>query len=131
MIDVKQLQTIIENLITSSMREVRDDRDLLDSFSPNQFLSKMNLINHINDLNILNKDSEIVIFGSWYGSILIPAFYKEVKKITCIDQDSKVISRAKHNLFKDLNVDFITGDVFEFRDLIKILICLLIQVVNI
>ena len=80
MIDVKQLQTIIENLITSSMREVRDDRDLLDSFSPNQFLSKMNLINHINDLNILDKDSEIVIFGSWYGSILIPAFYKEVKK---------------------------------------------------
>ena len=81
MIDVKQLQTIIENLITSSMREVRDDRDLLDSFSPNQFLSKMNLINHINDLNILDKDSEIVIFGSWYGSILIPAFYNKVKKI--------------------------------------------------
>jgi len=119
MIDVKQLQTIIENLITSSMREVRDDRDLLDSFSPNQFLSKMNLINHINDLNILDKDSEIVIFGSWYGSILIPAFYKEVKKITCIDQDPKVISRAKHNLFKDLNVDFITGDVFQFRDQYK------------
>jgi len=119
MIDVKQLQTIIENLITSSMREVRDDKDLLDSFSPNQFLSKMNLINHINNLNILDKDSEIVIFGSWYGSILIPAFYKEVKKITCIDQDPKVISRAKHNLFKDLNVDFITGDVFEFRDQYK------------
>ena len=119
MIDVKQLQIIIENLITSSMREVRDDKDLLDSFSPNQFLSKMNLINHINNLNILDKDSEIVIFGSWYGSILIPAFYKEVKKITCIDQDPKVISRAKHNLFKDLNVDFITGDVFEFRDQYK------------
>ena len=62
MIDVKQLQTIIENLITSSMREVRDDRDLLDSFSPNQFLSKMNLINHIKSLNFLNKDSEIVVF---------------------------------------------------------------------
>ena len=119
LITQKQLQTIIENLITSSMREVRDDRDLLDSFSPNQFLSKMNLINHINDLNILDKDSEIVIFGSWYGSILIPAFYKEVKKITCIDQDPKVISRAKHNLFKDLNVDFITGDVFQFRDQYK------------
>ena len=58
MIDVKQLQIIIENLITSSMREVRDDKDLLDSFSPNQFLSKMNLINHINNLNILDKDSE-------------------------------------------------------------------------
>lgn len=117
--DVKLLQNIITNLISSSMREVREDKDLLDSYSPNQFLSKLNLINHIKSLNILNKDSEIVIFGSWYGSILIPAFYDEVKKITCIDQDPKVISRAKYNLFKDLDVDFITGDVFEFRDQYK------------
>jgi len=101
------------------MREVREDKALLDSYSPNQFLSKLNLINHIRSLNILNKDSEIVIFGSWYGSILIPAFYDEVKKITCIDQDPKVISRAKHNLFKDLDIDFIAGDVFEFRDQYK------------
>jgi hypothetical protein len=101
------------------MREVREDKDLLDSYSPNQFLSKLNLINHIRSLDILNKNSEIVIFGSWYGSILIPAFYDEVKKITCIDQDPKVISRAKYNLFKDLDVDFITGDVFEFRDQYK------------
>ena len=46
------------------MREVRDDRDLLDSFSPNQFKSKLKSVEHINKLNILNKDSEIVIFGS-------------------------------------------------------------------
>src|SRR5210317_2337756 len=129
MIDIKQLQTILENLITQSMRNFANtpnldknrlkqlrQKDVLDSFSPNQFLSKMNLIKYIKSLNILNKDSEIVIFGSWYGSILIPAFYDEVKKITCIDQDPKVISRAKHNLFKDLDIDFITGDVFEFRD---------------
>ena len=118
-INEKTLQNIITNLISSSMREVREDKDLLDSYSPNQFLSKLNLINHIRSLDILNKDSEIVIFGSWYGSILIPAFYDEVKKITCIDQDPKVISRAKYNLFKDLDVDFITGDVFEFRDQYK------------
>ena len=117
--DLKLLQNIITNLISSSMREVREDKDLLDSYSPNQFLSKLNLINHIRSLDILNKDSEIVIFGSWYGSILIPAFYDEVKRITCIDQDPKVISRAKYNLFKDLDVDFITGDVFEFRDSFK------------
>ena len=133
MIDVKQLQTIIDNLITQSMRDFANtpdldknrlrqlrQKDVLDSFSPNQFLSKMNLINHIKSLNILDKDTEIVIFGSWYGSILIPAFYNEVKKITCIDQDPKVISRAKYNLFKDLDVDFITGDVFDkFRDQYK------------
>jgi len=118
-INEKTLQNIITNLISSSMREVREDKDLLDSYSPNQFLSKLNLINHIKSLNILNKDSEIVIFGSWYGSILIPAFYDDVKKITCIDLDPKVISRAKYNLFKDLDIDFITGDVFEFRDQYK------------
>ena len=101
------------------MREVREDKDLLDSFSPNQFKSKLKLVEHIDKLNILTKNSEIVIFGSWYGSILIPAFYNKVKKITCIDQDAKVISRAKYNLFKDFNVDFITGDVFEFRDSFK------------
>ena len=101
------------------MREVREDKDLLDSFSPNQFKSKLKLVEHIDKLDILTKNSEIVIFGSWYGSILIPAFYNKVKKITCIDQDAKVISRAKYNLFKDFNVDFITGDVFEFRESYK------------
>src|SRR6056300_1191685 len=111
MIDLQLLKNIME--------EVRENKDLLDSFSPNQFKSKLTLVNHIKSLNILNKDSEIVIFGSWYGSILIPAFYNDVKKITCIDQDTKVISRAKYNIFKDLDIDFITGDVFEFRDQYK------------
>ena len=110
-IDLKLLKNIME--------EVRENKDLLDSFSPNQFKSKLKLVEHINKLNILTKNSEIVIFGSWYGSILIPAFYNKVKKITCIDQDAKVISRAKYNLFKDFNVDFITGDVFEFRNIFK------------
>ena len=115
--DINFLKNILDNLITSSMREVRENKDLLDSFSPNQFKSKLNLINHIKSLNILNKDSEIVIFGSWYGSILIPAFYDEVKKITAIDINPKTISIAKYKLFKDYNVEFITGDVFEkYRD---------------
>ena len=70
------------DLFKNIMEEARDNTDLLDSYSPNQFKSKENLINHIKSLNILNKDSEIVIFGSWYGSILIPAFYNQVKKIT-------------------------------------------------
>jgi SAM-dependent methyltransferase len=113
-VDIKILQNIITNLISSSMRELRDDKDLLDSFSPNQFKSKLKLINHIENLNILNEDSEIVIFGCWYGSILIPAFYNKVKKITAIDIDPKVISRAKYNLFKDTNVDFISKDVFDW-----------------
>ena len=61
--DIKLIQRIIENLIASSMKEVGDNKDLLDSYSPNQFKSKLNLIDHVKSLNILNKNSEIVIFG--------------------------------------------------------------------
>ena len=131
MIDVNILQNILDNLITVPMKDFANTsdlnknrlrqlrhQDLLDSFSPNQFKSKLNLINHIKSLNILNKDSEIVIFGSWYGSILIPAFYNEVKKITAIDLDSHAMYTAKHKLFKDYNIDFITADIFEdYRDM--------------
>jgi hypothetical protein len=108
------------NLLKNIMEEVRENKDLLDSLSPNQFKSKLTLVNHVKSLNILNENSEIVIFGSWYGSILIPAFYNDVKKITAIDLDAKVISKAKYKIFKDYNVDFITGDVFEsFRESYK------------
>jgi SAM-dependent methyltransferase len=103
------------NLFKNIMDEVRENTDLLDSLSPNQFKSKLNLINHINSLDILNKDSEIVIFGCWYGSILIPAYYNKVKRITAIDMDAQVISRNKYRLYPDYKqLDFITGDVFEW-----------------
>jgi len=101
-------------LFKNIMAEARHNSDLLDSFSPNQFKSKERLINHIRDLNIVNETSEIVIFGGWYGSILIPAF-KEVKQITLIDKDKDVISIAKNRLFTHYtNVDFISKDVFEW-----------------
>ena len=100
-------------LFKNIMEEARHNPDLLDSYSPNQFKSKEVLINHINDLNILDDKSEIVILGSWYGSILIPAF-KQVKQITAIDVDNRVISIAKNRLFNHYkNIDFITSDVFD------------------
>jgi len=100
-------------LFKNIMAEARHNDDLLDSYSPNQFKSKEVLINHINSLNILNDKSEIIILGSWYGSILIPAF-KQVKRITAIDLDKNVISIAKNRLFNHYkNVDFITSDVFD------------------
>lgn len=99
-------------LFKNIIREGRHNSDLLDSYSPNQFKSKEVLINHINSLNILDDKSEITILGSWYGSILIPAF-KEVKRITAIDVDDKVIRIAKQRMFKHYtNTDFITADVF-------------------
>ena len=100
-------------LFKNIMAEARHNSDLLDSYSPNQFKSKEVLVNHIRGLNILNSNSEITIFGGWYGSILIPAF-KEVKQITLIDKDKDVISIAKNRLFTHYtNVDFICDDIFE------------------
>ena len=101
-------------LFKNIMAESRHNSDLLDSFSPNQFKSKERLIKLIRDQLILRTDSEIVIFGGWYGSILIPAF-KEVKRITLIDKDKDVISIAKNRLFNHYkNVDFICDDVFNW-----------------
>jgi hypothetical protein len=101
-------------LFKNIMAEARHNNDLLDSFSPNQFKSKQRLIKHIRDQLILKINSEIVIFGGWYGSILIPAF-KEVKRITLIDKDKDVISIAKNRLFNHYkNVDFICDDVFDW-----------------
>lgn len=100
-------------LFKNIMAEARNNSDLLDSFSPNQFASKEKLITSINNLNILDADSEIVILGGWYGSILIPAF-KQVKRITLIDIDANAVSIAKNRLFNHYsNVDFITSDVFD------------------
>ncbi len=104
-------------LFKNIMAEARHNSDLLDSFSPNQFRTKEKLIEHIKKLNIIDKNSKVVIFGGWYGSILVPAL-KECKEITLIDKNDEVISVAKNRLFSHYdNVKFISGDVFKnFRD---------------
>ena len=79
------------NTLKKMMKEVRENKDFLDSVSPNQFKSKQVLIKHVEDLQLVDQNSRIVIFGGWYGSILIPAF-KYVDKITLIDKDPKRVS---------------------------------------
>lgn len=101
-------------LFKNIMQEGRTNTDLLDSYSPNQFKSKERLIKHIRDMLIISTNSEVVILGGWYGSILIPAF-KEVKRITAIDINPTTISIAKNRLFNHYkNVDFICDDVFKW-----------------
>ena len=105
-IDLQLFKNIIE--------EGRNNPDLLDSYSPNQFKSKERMVKLIRDQLIVSTNSEIVIFGCWYGSILIPAF-KEVKRITAIDINPTTISIAKNRLFNHYkNVDFICDDVFKW-----------------
>jgi hypothetical protein len=102
-------------LFKNIMAEARHNDDLLDSYSPNQFKSKERLIEHIKSIFKVDNNSEIVILGGWYGSILIPAF-KNAKRITLIDLDKQVISLAKNRLFNHYNnIDFITSDVFDIN----------------
>jgi len=104
-------------LFKNIMAEGRNNTDLLDSFSPNQFKAKQKLVDMIHNYVDINSETEIVIFGGWYGSILIPMF-KEVKKITLIDIDKEVINIASNRLFTHYkNVDFRIQDVFEFNKL--------------
>lgn len=102
-------------LFKNIMAEARNNSDLLDSYSPNQFLSKEKLIEHINTLSILNSDSLVSILGSWYGSIFVPAF-RDVKELVLIDIDDNPIRIAKNRLFNHYkNIDYITADVFDLN----------------
>ena len=111
------MEIIDLQLFKNIMAEARNNTDLLDSFSPNQFKSKQKLVDMIHNYVDINSDTEIVIFGGWYGSILIPMF-KDVKKITLIDLDEEVINIASNRLFTHYkNVDFRIQDVFELNKL--------------
>ena len=101
-------------LFKNVIKEARNNADLLDSYSPNQFKSKEKLIAHINNLDILDKNSKILIMGSWYASIFVPAFHKQVQSILAVDMDDIVIRIAKNRLFSHIdNADFWTKDVFD------------------
>lgn len=109
--DIMALKSIGIDLFKSIINESKENPDLLDSYSLNQFKSKENVLHHISKLELVNP--HITILGSWYGSILIPALVNQAKHITCIDIDARVIGVAKNRLFKKYkNIDFIVSDVF-------------------
>jgi SAM-dependent methyltransferase len=109
--DIMALKSIGIDLFKSIINESKENPDLLDSYSLNQFKSKENLLHHISKLELINPN--ITIFGSWYGSILIPALVDQAEHMTCIDIDERVIAIAKNRLFKKYkNIDFICSDVF-------------------
>ena len=107
---------IDEQIFRNVVKEIKENpeysHDLIDSFSDNQFLAKDKIVSAV--LEHIDKHSEVIIFGSWYGSILIPKLSKHVKKISCIDLDSRVLKISKNRLFSHLkNIEYIPGDIFE------------------
>ena len=119
---------LLSNVLTTIKKEPDIENALLDSFSTPQVNAKMNIVNHLDKLGLINEKSEVVIFAGWFGSIFIPALAPRVKKITLIDMDERVINVAKNRLFMNYSVDvpvknrmfndphnvqFIVGDIFE------------------
>ena len=95
------LQNIGIDLFKSIIKESKENPDLLDSYSLNQFKSKENLLGHIESLKL--NQPNVTILASWFGSILVPALTKEANHIYCIDIDDRVISVGKRRLFTMYN----------------------------
>jgi SAM-dependent methyltransferase len=110
---------LLDSIFTIFEHEPDCKEDIFDSYSENQFKAKSLLINSLDKLDLLNKDTEVVIFGCWYGSILIPLLHDKVKKITAIDIDDQAITIGDNRLFDNHNkITWITGDAFEkYRDM--------------
>jgi SAM-dependent methyltransferase len=105
------------NLLNSILKTIKHNQnlrdDIYDSYSENQFASKGALLDAIDDLSILDKDSTVFIWGCWYGSILIPALAPKVKKIIALDLDDTAIQIGKKFFGEYDNVEFQCVDVFE------------------
>jgi hypothetical protein len=105
-------ESVFRNVLKTIKEFPERSLDIIDSFSDNQFKAKENLIEHIECF--LEKDSDLVILGCWYGSILVPLLESKVKKIIAIDIDDNVVRIGKNKFFKDYkNISWSTGDVFK------------------
>ena len=109
---------LLYNVFTAMQHNPNLEDDILDSFSNNQVKAKSRIVNNLDKLNLLNEDTEVVIWGCWYGSVLIPLLHDKVKKITAFDLDSDSITVGHNQILKDYNkVTWITSDIFEkYRD---------------
>ena len=106
--------SLLENVFTAFEHEPTFKANIFDSFSRNQFLAKTSLVDGLDKLNLITPQSEVVIWGCWYGSMLIPLLHDKVRKITAIDFDDNAITIGKNRLFEEyFKVDWITADLFE------------------
>lgn len=114
----KYKSKLLKNILHLAKDNVENFDALLDSYNSNQVASKSALLNAIDSLSILNKDSTVVIWGSWFGSILIPKLAPKVKRVVCIDLDNEPLQIAKNRLFNNYkNIDYVCDDIFKkYRD---------------
>jgi len=104
----------LSNVLLATRRFKDRQEDILDSFSPNQMTSKTELLDAIDKFIISTELDEVTIFGSWYGSVLVPKLQNKFSRINCIDLDKTSLRIAKNTLFENIdNIEYIEGDVFK------------------
>jgi len=105
--------------ILTAMRDNEErSEDIKDSFSRNQYAAKEKLVGLLDQIGVFDKPVNAVIFGCWYGSVIIPMLTKKkVKSIVGIDQDEDVIRIAKNKFWaNNEKVELVNGNVFgEYR----------------
>ena len=105
--------SLLKNILSTMRDNPELAHDIKDSFGRNQFAAKSLLIDLIDQMGCLDSESQVVIFGCWYGSVIIPKLAKRVKSIYGIDLDKQVIHIAKNKFWKDNpKVKLIEGDAF-------------------
>ena len=91
-------------------------KQILDSFSPSQFKSKLNLIKMLDNLNVINEKTDIAVFGCWFNSIIGSLLHNRVNSITGYDVDSQATHIGK-KLFENIsNIKFEKSDIFKFGE---------------
>lgn len=109
-IDLNFFKKIIKQAYNN---EFNNSKQLLDSLNHTQFESKLKLLEYIDLLGIINKNSNISVLGCWFNSIIAGVLSDKVKNITGYDMDKSAIQIGK-NIFRDHNnVDFFHLDIFE------------------
>jgi hypothetical protein len=104
---------LLRNVLKAIKEHPDRINDIIDSFSDNQYNAKKTLIDMLKNNDIIDKTTDVVIMGSWYGSILVPLLHPIVNSIYLVDLDDDVIRIAKNIFFKDwTNMDYTTRDVF-------------------
>ena len=105
---------LLGNVLAACRNNPKLANNILDSFSDNQLNAKNQLLGSVSQFLQKSRELEVIIFGSWYGSILIPRLKEYAKRISCIDLDEQVLKIAKNHLFQNLsNIEHMQADVFE------------------
>jgi hypothetical protein len=104
----------MNRIVHISQRFPEKATELWDSVSPNQFISKKELLTTVLESGILSKDLSVTIIGSWFGSILVPVLAPLVKDIICFDVDEEA-GHIATQLHKYDNVIFSKQDLSKQR----------------